>query len=185
MKGEVILDMSSYNRRAEDLYRAHEEEIQRDSNEGQVHNERDIGFVLRGVSDDVLRRYAGHGVTRDATEGNIAAALSLLENNIIIGDIAPLKTAGHLAAYTSGDFLVISRRGGFTGPEGRAVEPLVVNINGRQVHGKKVTVGALVCNLSTDSLVEALRSQFPGSTVLHSSELVDYIQEQERRAVGT
>ena len=189
---EVTLDMAKYKAIAYRLHDEHEAEIWRDdeegirnAREGWVNGKSDIDHVLATIPNDVLRHYAGHGVVRDVLAGNVAVGLSIIENNIILGDIAPLHTVGYLSAYTSGDFFVISLKGGFKGPgpnggPQRISVELSEGVQKKKAGGIKIEPGAFVCNLSIDSLVEPLRQMYPGKKILHAAELTDYINEQER-----
>ncbi|MEK7084364.1 MAG: hypothetical protein AAB932_03970, partial [Patescibacteria group bacterium] len=96
---KVQLDMTKYRDVAYRLYDEHEDEIWRDdeeeirnAREGWVRGKKDVDHVLATIPDDVLRRYAGHGVVRGTLQDNVAFGISIIENNIIIGDIAPLHT---------------------------------------------------------------------------------------------
>ena len=177
---QLSLNEERYNEVAKKLFEEHRNKILAVSNVRPTA----INKALKQFSDEILSHYWGHGVTRGQIEQQIAAAVSILENNVIFGDAAPIKS-GHINAYTDGNFLVISRKGGtnlIKGWDKRMPEFIQTKGNdGRPKKGMRIEPGAFVCNGKVDSLVEPLRKMFPGIKILHAEELGDYIEEEAKR----
>ncbi len=146
-----------------------------------------VGDILTEVnfSDDVLRRYYGHGIVRGTTPDNLANLLSILETGVIVGDVGPLA-GGQPSAYTDAEFFLISRKGGksiIKRLEDGKPERVFVDVRNGVQHqvrkGFRADVGAIVCGRTVDVLVEPLRNLYPQANIIRASELQDYIEKQE------
>lgn len=124
----------------------------------------------------------GHGVRN--SDDTLVAAISILENNIFVGETGHLVSGfEHCPAYTHGDMLIISHKDRSLMREG--TNGVRIKIGDKSLLGTKTDFGvAFVCNLTFDSLVDDLRKMFPHLKILHANELADYINEEENANVN-
>ena len=164
----VEIDEGKYHKIAEDLFEAHKDAILTHPDNG---GSSEIDDVLRTLPDETLQHYWGHGVTRGDVVAHIAAALSMLDNNVFFGSTAPLHGSGYADAYTHGSFFAISRRDENLAVGARDRKPQRVKVVSSGKVGLRMDPGAFVCNGRLESLVEPLRQMYPTARILYAREL--------------
>lgn len=128
-----------------------------------------IRHFLREIPDEELERYIGHGITKTSGVvenpriGQLTALLNILATGEIKGSWAPLKNSGYIDAYTSGPFLILSRR------------------DENLISGQRQSIGVAVINAEFYPIVERLREFFPNMNIIKASELPAYIHEENNR----
>jgi len=172
---EVSIDEKHYKHLALKLFEDNKDKIlNRPTSES-------IEDVLKEFDSEALNKFWGHGATRGDINERIAAAISLLDNKVMIGSCAPLAGSGYNNAYIDGDFFVISHKDhklvGRDVKEKQYVK--LKETTGKIRTGIKIHPGVFVCNNRFDALVEPLRKLFPDEKILHAGELANYIKEQE------
>ena len=176
---EIILDIDKYKKMACQLEEKHREEIEVDECDyiDCLRKEETIGFSLGQFPREMLEHYVGHGVRN--TDYPVAAIISILENNVFIGEVGHL-VAGfeNCPAYTTGSLLIISHKNKSLAQEG--TRGASVKMGDKSMFGTKIDPGvAFVCNLPVNSLVEDLRKMFPHVKILRANEIASYFNEEE------
>jgi len=174
----IEIDEGKYQKIAEDLFEQNKDAIlTHPDNTGSS----EIDDVLRTLPNETLQHYWGHGVTRGDIVAQIAAAVSMLENNIFFGSTAPLRGSGYADAYTQGSFFAISHKDENLVLGARDRKPQRVQVSSSRKVGFRMTAGAFICNGILESLVEPLRNLYPSARILYARELKDYIEEQKQK----
>ncbi len=177
---KIQIDREKYERIAHDLYQENWQDIDGISNEN--NGDDGIDKALDEIDPEVLNKFWGHGVIRGDYQRQIAAVLSIIENNVISGDFGPLRGSPYLDAYTDANFLVVSNYrhnliNGNTTEERRRQQVRAVDQQGHSRIGIKIKPGVFACNKRLDVLVPHLRKLFPDATILRANELSDWIRE--------
>ena len=175
---KLTLSNEKYQKLAEELFETHRDTI---LTHPDYFGHSEIRRTLSNFDDETLQHYWGHGVTRGDIVTQIAAGISMIENNFFFGDAAPLRQSGHINAYTGGSFLAISRKNDqlIIRAADRKPQRVQVDMDGRTRFGLRMDAGAIVCNGKLESLVEPLRQMFPNTKILYAHELKNYLEEQE------
>lgn len=173
---EIEPSLDLYRKIALSLLGKHKDEIQLDYTT-QIDG---IGRELKNYDRGLLRRYHGHGITKGYDFTQVMACLCLLDTHTMLGSTGRLKDSGYVDAYTSGGFLVLSRKDRELVESDKNGESRLVNlVNGTQtLHGLKINPGALIVNTRFDCLVEELRVLFPYERIFHASEIGEYLNEE-------
>ena len=178
---EVIsIDENELRQLATDLYERHRDEILAYSLK--TFGKSSIPQAVEQIPPEILQNYDGHGVTRGDDVTNIAAAVSMLKHSAFIGWSAKLAKSGwQQKAWTNGDFLAISRKGEELSPRpNQQAQHVTFKLSsGETRDGLHMDLGALVVNECLESIIPELRMMFPKAKIISSSELQDYINEQE------
>jgi hypothetical protein len=177
---------------AEDIYAGHEKELlehQYEPVDGDTWwAASDRGVIdnhLEQFSPEMLHGYWGHGITRGDHIDRLTAAISMLSDNAMRGDTAPLANSGYVDAYTNGDFLAVSHKGERLMELGDDQKPISISLGknpytGEDIEAVKIKPGAVVVNAWYYPIVPELRAMFPGANILYANELPEYIKEEER-----
>jgi hypothetical protein len=135
--------------------------------------QKSISHFITGTSEDILKRFVGHGITRKDGVNQLAAALNILANKSIKGECGRLGGSGGYHAYNSGDFIVISKLDFNL--------PVTVETNGEQETkfneiGWLANIGAFVVDTKYYSIVEELKKMFPEVNIIRANELPKYLK---------
>lgn len=176
---KLTLDMTKYNHLSMQLNEKYEEQLFRDG-EDYIDNKKPeytIGAFLSKFPHEILEHYSGHGIRNTADP--LAAFISVLDNNLFIGESGPIVPGKvHCSAYTHGGMLILSHKNRSLMQEG--TNGVQVRIDDKYWVGTKIDPGvAFIVNLPFDCLVEELKQLFPNKKILHAYELIDYIREEE------
>ena len=178
----VLIDSERYDRTAHELYLKHSDSIYDTKNTfPPVYELRD---KLKKLSRERLGTFWGHGISRGTVEQQIAAALSVIENSAISGDIGRLAESGHIDAYTHGCFLIILdpivTAEYFTKTAAQRRDSIVelVNQDGSIKRAMLLKPLAVVTNAHIDSLVPDLKKLYPNCTILTSGEVVGFLSAE-------
>lgn len=137
-----------------------------------------IGHYLKKIPTEIQEHYYGHGITRNGVLDRLAAAIAILENNVIKGDFAALENSGYINAYKDSDFLVLSKKD-------QRLD--VKDAEGKQVRWNKcwvANIGAFVVNSRFYPMVDELKQLYPDVNIIRPRELQKYFEEQEGRSQG-
>lgn len=177
---------------AEDIYARHEKallEHQEEAVDGDAwwhaSGRGVIGKQLEQFPPEILHEYWGHGVTRGNKLDRLTAAISILSDGAMKGDIAPLTRSGYADAYIDGDFFAISHKGKQLMEYDQNRRPIFISLGeneytGKEIKAVKINPGAIVVNAWFYPIVEELRSRFPKATILYANELPEYIMKEEQ-----
>lgn len=122
-----------------------------------------ISLYLKDVPEEVQKRFVGHGITRQDATGNLAALISIIQDNVLKGDSAPLRGSPQQDAFSTADFFIISH-----------LDKQLISV--RTPNGQAtVDVGAYIIDTKFYPLVEKLKGLFPNANIIRANELADYI----------
>ena len=123
---------------------------------------------LRDVPKEILENYYGHGITRGRDLEWLTAALNILSNVGIRGDVSKLAGSGFIDAYSDGAFLaVLEKDNPF--PGGKPQKPDETGLF-------RINLGALIVNTKFYPLVDELRKMFPGRKIIKANEIPEYFK---------
>lgn len=142
-----------------------------------------IEHFIRQVPEEQLRRFWGHGITRGRNIDQLSSALNLLENKVMIGDSAQLKSVFQ-SAWTDGPFLVISEKDRALVPgetfEERSKNLVKIGVHrytGEDIKAIKINIGAFVVDAKFYPFVEDLRKRFPDVNIIYARDLPAYLSK--------
>ncbi len=136
--------------------------------------QKSIGHYIETMPDDVLKHFSAHGITRYSIEDRLAGALNILANKAIKGECGSLeRNRGQFGAYTSGDFLVVSK------PDKPL--PMTEEKDGRQQSvfnevGWMAEIGAFIVDTKYYPMVNELRRMFPDVNIIKANQLPEYLK---------
>lgn len=124
-----------------------------------------IDHYLRDIPVETLEHYWAHGITRGRDLEWVTAALNILSNGGIRGDVG--KLSGMYSGFmTQCNFLVVLEKDN-PFPGGKPQRPDETGLF-------KINVGALVVNTKFYPLVDELRSMFPNRNIIKANEIPEY-----------
>ncbi len=141
----------------------------------------ELGRKLSSLPPGTLDKVWGHGILRGTHEQQVAAALSIIENSAIAGDVAPIARSGHIDAYTHGiTFLVVLDPKDSeayldkTAAERRDSKIELIDQDGGVRPALYFKPIAIISNSHFDSLVPDLKQMYPSTSILTSDEAYDF-----------
>ncbi|HEY4474663.1 MAG TPA: hypothetical protein VJC06_01955 [Candidatus Paceibacterota bacterium] len=142
-----------------------------------------IEHFIKQVPEEQLQRFWGHGITRGRNVDQLSSALNLLENKVMIGDSAQLKSVFQ-SAWTDGPFLVISEKdkslviGGTFEECGKNLVKIGIHrYTGEDIRAIKINIGAFVVDAKFYPLVKDLRKRFPNVNIIYARDLPTYLSK--------
>jgi hypothetical protein len=131
-----------------------------------------IEYYMREIPKETLEHYYGHGITRGRDLEWLTAALNVLSNEGVRGDVSKLVGSGFIDAYTHGSFLVILKKDDAF-PGGKPQKPDETGLF-------KINLGALIVNTKFYPLIDEMRRMFPKRTIIKANEIPHYFEQQNK-----
>lgn len=129
-----------------------------------------IEHYLDEVPPEILENYHGHGITRGRELEWLTAAINILANRGVRGDVSRLAGGRYIDAYREGSFLVVLEKDN-PFPGGKPQKP-------DQAGLLRVNLGALIVNTQFYPMVDELRTMFPNRTIIKASEIPQYFADK-------
>lgn len=138
--------------------------------------QKSIKHFLDQVPDEIRERYSAHGITRDSSLEQLASALNILANKSIEGSAGPLGGGAMFRAWTSGDFLVVSKEG----------QPLSKwkEMDGEQQKvfnkiGWEANIGSMIVDTRYYPIVDELKEMYPDVNIIKANEIPVYFASKK------
>jgi hypothetical protein len=153
-----------------------------------------IAKFVNLLPEDILKKYEGHGITRNSEIEQLAAAINIAQNKTIMGWKGKLKTS-QCRSYTMGSFLILSPYNQSLNKDKSIFHKIKGNkigkgtIIGSNQNGERLAweanIGVIVVNTRLYPLVDELRKMFPDIKIIRANELTKHIlnevNEQDKK----